>query len=206
MLLDRGRGDDERLGDPFVRFPLGHRREHVLLSGAEPIERPILPTAPQHPSDDLRIQRAAAVGDPPDRIDERLHISDALLQEVPDALGVLTDQLEGVMLLVELRQDEDAGLGALPAKLERRSEPVVLETRRHLHIDHRHIRAMGERSAQKVLGIAGLGRHLEACLGKQASDPLAQKHVVLADHHAQRLCHPSTVSRPVRRLYCGSEK
>jgi hypothetical protein len=158
-----------------------------LLSRAEPVERPIPPAAPQHPPNDLRIQRAAPTRHPRDRIDERVDVSHAFLQQVSDALRALTDEIEGVLLLVELRQHQDAGIGTLSPELERRPQPIVLVTGGHLDIDHRHIGPMGKRPAQKGLCIAGLRSHLKPGLDKKANYPLAKKHVVLADHHAQGL-------------------
>jgi hypothetical protein len=46
---------------------------------------------------------------------------------------------------------------------------------------------VAKRAAQKVLCVAGLRHHLEARLGKQAADALAQEDVVLADHHPHGL-------------------
>ena len=43
---------------------------------------------------------------------------------------------------------------------------------------------MRERLAQEVVGVARLRDDLEARLGEQPRDALAQQHVVLADHHA----------------------
>jgi hypothetical protein len=38
--------------------------------------------------------------------------------------------------------------------------------------------------AQEIVGVAGLSDDLEPGLGEQARDPLAQQHVILADHHS----------------------
>ena len=46
MLLDGGLADDERLRDPEVGLPLGHRGEHVALARRELVERPAA-AAPQ---------------------------------------------------------------------------------------------------------------------------------------------------------------
>ena len=158
-----------------------------MLSRGEPVERTILTAAPQHPRNDLWVERTAPTRDARDRIDERVDISNTLLQQVSDTLRALTDQIERVVLLVELRQHQDAGIRTLSTKLERRPQPIVHITGRHLDIDHSHIGAMGKRPAQKGLCIAGLRSHLKPGLDKKANYPLAKKHVVLADHHAQGL-------------------
>ena len=122
-----------------------------------------------------------------DRVDEALDVTDALLEQVPDSLGALADQLERVVLLVELREDEHAGLGPLPSQLDRRPQAVVAVAWRHLDVrDH-------DTSGRCASPCAGgrRRRRPERPTSNPASvssprDPLAQQHVVLADHHAQR--------------------
>ena len=70
-------------------------------------------TAAEHPPDDLGVKRAAAAGDPGDRVDEALDITHALFEQVADSLGALPDQIERVLLLVVLRKHQHTGLGPL---------------------------------------------------------------------------------------------
>ena len=46
---------------------------------------------------------------------------------------------------------------------------------------------MGTALAQKFVRVPGLSGDLESGLDEQSSDPLAQPHVVLADHEVQRI-------------------
>ena len=149
----------------------------------------ILAAAAEHPRDHLGVERGAAGGDPVDRVDEDLQLPHTLLEQVPDALGVLGDQLLRVVLLVILREHEDSNVGLLALELERGAQPVVLVVRRHPDVDHRDIGAVGERPAEEVVGIVGLRDHIQTSLRQQASDTLAHQHVVLADHDAQRFRH-----------------
>jgi hypothetical protein len=178
---------------PF-RLALGHRAEHVALARAQRVERTGRPPAPEHPPDHLGVQRAAAGGDAPDRLQERLDVAHAFLEQVAHALGLRADELERVLLLVVLGKHEHAGLRTLLAQLERRAQPVVAMIRRHLHIGDDHVGLVGKRLAQEGLGVAGLPDDLEARLGKQARDPLAHEHVVLAEQHPHGRRHTAKLS------------
>ena len=70
-----------------------------------------LAAATDHPRDDFRIDCAAAVGDADRGLNELLDRPDALLEQVPDAVGAIGEQLHGVALVVVLREDEHCGLG-----------------------------------------------------------------------------------------------
>src|SRR3712207_6956711 len=43
----------------------------------------------EHAADDLGVQRAATGGHPPDRVGERVHVADPLLEQVADPFGAL---------------------------------------------------------------------------------------------------------------------
>jgi hypothetical protein len=169
-----------------VGLALCHRGQHVALACAEPVERPIALTAPEHAPHDLRVQRTAASRDPVDRVDKALDITDTLFEQVADPLSTLPDQVQSVALLVELGQHQHTGLGPLAPQLDRRAQTVVPVARRHVHIGDHDRRAVRETLAQEIRGIAGLGDHVEASFGEQSHDPLAQQDIVLADHHPQR--------------------
>ena len=68
---------------------------------------------PEHPADDLGVERAAAGGHALHGVDERRHVADPLLEQVADPLGTVADQVQRVALLVELREHEDAGVRQL---------------------------------------------------------------------------------------------
>ena len=56
-----------------------------------------------------------------------------------------------------------------------------------------YIRAVGERLAEEVVGVAGARHDLHARVVEQSRDAFAQEDVVLADHDPQRLAHDPTV-------------
>jgi hypothetical protein len=185
VLLDRGVGDEERLGDAVVRLSLGHLREHVALTRRQAVQRTTAPASQHAPHHD-RVERGAALGDALDRIDERRDVADALLEQVADAVRVLADQIERERLLEELRQDQDPRLVGPAAQLERRAQPVVLPARRHLHVDDRDVGPVRARLAQEVDGVARLRDDVQSRLREDPRDPRAEEDVVLADHHADR--------------------
>src|SRR5712691_9916497 len=93
VLLHRCLADKERLSYAAVGLALRHRRQHIALACAEPVKRAVALAAAEHTSDDLRVERAAAPGDPGDRVDEALDITHALFEQVADSLGALPDQV-----------------------------------------------------------------------------------------------------------------
>jgi hypothetical protein len=186
-VLFHGRlADGQGRGHADVRLAFGHRRQHGPLPGREVAQWVVPPVAAQHAPDDRGVQRGAPGRHPPDRADERLDVPDALLEQVADAFGAVADEVEGVRLLVELREDQDAERGLAAAQLQGRDQAVVVPVRGHLHVHDRDVRAVGQRFAQQVTGVPGLGHHVEPGLGQQAHDALAHQDVVLTDDHAQR--------------------
>ena len=88
-----------------------------------------------------------------------------------------------------------SGSGA--ANLDRGAQAVVGVVGRHLHVDDRHVGPVGGHLAPQVVGVAGLSDDLEAGVGEQAAEPLAQQQLVLGDHDSQRR-HASNATAPRR--------
>src|SRR5271165_5128423 len=198
MLLDSGLADQERLGYASVGLAFRHRLEHISLPRAEPFDRPVALAAAKHTRDDLGVERGASSSDACDRIDEGLHVTHALLQQVADSLGAITDELERIALVIELREQQHAGVRTLTSYLNGRPQTVVAVTRRHVDVGDDDRGLVGKALAQKIRGVAGLSGDLEPGLDEQPGNPLAQQHVILADHDPQRSGHRPTVA------LCGS--
>ena len=186
VLLDRVRGDDQRLGDALVRAPLGHQFEHLALARGERLERVVAAAPAEHVGDDRRVEHRPAGGDAPHGVGEQLEVGHAVLEQVADALGVVADQVDRVALLRVLAEHEHADVRLRRADLHRRAQPVVGVVGRHLHVDDRDVRLVRGDLAQQVGRIAGLGDDLEAGVAEQPHDPLAQQRLVLGDHDAHR--------------------
>ena len=190
VLLDGGLADLQRYGDADVRFALGHRGEHLAFAWGEVTELTGAAATAEHPTDDLGVQRAAARGNTVYGVDERGDVSDALFEEVADAFGAVSDEVQRVGLLVVLREHEHAHVGKPAAQLGGGDQPVVLVPRRHLHVDDDDVGTVRKRLSPQIIGIAGLGDDIATAFGEQAGETFAQQHVVLSDHHAQPLRHP----------------
>ena len=95
VLLDRGLGHDERLGDAAVGLALGHRaRARRARAGVSSSSGP---SARRRPSMRATISGSSAlppVGDALHGVDEARDVADALLEQVADALGVVADQVD----------------------------------------------------------------------------------------------------------------
>ena len=172
------------LGDPPVRAALAHQLEHLALARRERVERVLAAPAPEHPRDDVGVERGAALGHPAHRVGERGEVGDAVLEEVADALGAVADQVERVALVGVLGEHEDADVRLARADLDRRAQAVVGVVGRHLDVDDRDVGLVRGDLAHEVDGVAGLAGDLEARVLEQPDDALAQQGLVLADDDA----------------------
>ena len=110
VLLDRARRHHEALGDRRVRAPLGHQLEHLALARGQARER-VRRRPSRGASSCVTTWRSSTV--PPaatraQRVEERPHVADPLLQQVADPGRVLADQLARVGRLHVLREHEHA--------------------------------------------------------------------------------------------------
>ena len=81
--------------------------------------------------DDGRIERVAAGGDGPDRVDQLIALRDVILQEVPVAGRALGQQGHGVFGVVVLGEDDYAGPRMPLAHLLGGVDALAVELRRH---------------------------------------------------------------------------
>jgi hypothetical protein len=84
-----------------------------------------------------------------------------------------------------LGEHQHPGLRQTAAQLKRGTEAIGPVPRRHLNIDDRHVRSVGESLAEEVLGVTRLAHHLESGLFEQARDALAEKDIILCDNDAR---------------------
>src|SRR5919197_927770 len=175
VLLDGGLADDEGLGDPSVRLPLGHGGEDVALARAELTEWSLGADTTEHSSHHPWIERAAARRDTCHRLREGADVPHAFLQHVA--------------LLIELRQHQDPRVGTLAPQLDGGPQPVVGTGRRHLDVHDRNVGPVCERPAQEVLRVTDLQDDVKAGLDENARDALAHQHVVFTDDNARAHRH-----------------
>src|SRR5919106_3586344 len=197
VLLDGRLGHEQLVGDGHVRLAFRHRGQDVALTRSELRERALPGLAPEHPGHDLGIECTAAGRDAVDGVDERIDGADPLLEQITDTLRTIADELDGIPLLVILREHEDADLGPPAPELDRGPQPVVQALGRHPDVDDRDVGTMRQRLAQKVVGVTRLGDDVVARLAEDPGDALPQEDVVLADHHTPGSRHAPTV--PARK-------
>src|SRR5262245_14662351 len=185
VLLDGSLGDDQPLGDRLVRAPFGHQLEYLALTRGQPRDRVVASPPADELRDDRRVQRRASVGHAADRARELVDVGDTVLQQVPDSLGVVREQLHRVVRLDVLGQDEDADLRMLLANRLRRGEALVGVARGHPDVDDRHVGVVAANLEQQVVRGRRLADDLEAGLLEDARDPLPQQHGVFGDDDAE---------------------
>ena len=132
--------------------------------------------------DDLAVERRAAGRDALDRLDERAHVADALLEQVAEARGAGREQLGRVDGLDVLAEDQDAGLRVARAQLDRGAHALVGERRREPHVDDRQVGLVRADDPQQPGAVVGVRDDLDPALAHERDEPLAQQRVVLGDH------------------------
>ena len=177
------------LADGVVREAFGDEAEHVALALAELVDRVSLAPSPEKPRDDRRIDDGLPLAQPPQRVDERGRIVDAVLEQVAGPLGVILEQPHREARLDVLREHEHADRRVELTDALRRDDPLVGVRRRHADVDDRAI-GLGRRDrAHQPVDVAGLADDLDAGAVEHAHDPLAGEHRVIGndDSHASSL-------------------
>ena len=144
-------------------------------------------------ADHLAIERSPAGGDALDRVDERPHLADALLEQVADPALSRRKQLTGVDRLDVRGEDQDRELRMAPARFQRRADPLVGERRRQPYVTDREIGLVAVDDPQQPGTVLGLRDDLDPVLGQQRHHPFAQQRLVL-DHYYS---HGSTAQTTV---------
>ena len=114
--------------------------------------------APEHPRDDLGVERRPALRDRAHGLDEVAEVGDAVLEQVADAARVVADELGHEALDQVLGEHEHADVRLPAPDLDRRPQPVVGEVRRHPDVDHRDVGLVRADLAQQVRRVARLRR------------------------------------------------
>ena len=82
------------------------------------------------------------------------------------------------------------------AQVPRGAQAFVGERRRHADVDDRRVRAVRGGGAQELLGAADLGDDVEAVVGEQAPEPLADHDGVVGEDHAHGISARTRVPAP----------
>jgi hypothetical protein len=180
--LDGFGGQEQRLADRAVGVALGDQLEYVALAVGQLVERTALALASNQARDDRGVDHALAIVDAPQRVGEHGEIRHPLLQKVARPCGRLLEQPHRVARLQVVREDEDADLGVPAADLLRGDEAVVAAVGWHADVHQSDVGSSSVDHPQQRLGVATTPRDLEAGVLEQASQALAQQHLVVRDH------------------------
>ena len=126
--------------------------------------------------------------DPSHGRDELAHLADPVLQQVAGALGRLGEQGRRQPELHVLGQHQDGDLGVVATDVEGRLHPLVGVGGREPDVDDGDVGREAADLGQQLRRRAALGGHLEACVGEQPGEAVAQQDAVLGDGHPQHRC------------------
>jgi hypothetical protein len=160
VFVYRAVGDDEPFGDGAVAEALGHQRQDVALTRAEPFQAGVLPGAGEQLRHDLGVDGGAAVRHAPQRVQELLDPADPFLEQIAEAADTAREQIRGEGLLDVCGEHEDGQAGPAAASLDGRDDPLVGVGRWHPHVEDGHVRLVFPDGVQGVLGVARGGHHV----------------------------------------------
>src|SRR6266511_5185628 len=183
VLLARSLGEPELTGDAGVRAALGHQGQHLAFPYCEDGERVRAPSDLDQCLHETRVDDRSARSDPPQRLDELVHVQDAALEQVADPIAG-GEQFRRLLDLDVCRQDEDAGLRKLVADRVGGLEPLGRVRGRHPNVDDHELWLMFAHELDQLVCVARLAGDLEVGSLEQAREPFAQKDVVVGHDDA----------------------
>ena len=134
--------------------------------------------------DDHRVEQGAAGGDGADGVGELVALGEAVLQQVGVAGRAVGEERDGVLGVVVLAQDHDAGAGLALSDLLGRVDALALEGRRHADVADDHLGLVLGGRGQQLGMVGGLADDLDVGLAAQERvDARAHEEVVVGQHH-----------------------
>ena len=130
------------LRDGLDRPALGDLVQELLVGLGEP---GVVGDRLHQRLDDLRVEHRAAGRHLAHRAGELVALADPVLEQVGVAGGAVTEQRDGVVGVVVLRQHDHAGAGVALAQRLGRVDALALEARRHADVGDQHLRAPAPR-------------------------------------------------------------
>ena len=181
----------------FVR-PSAMSAEHLALALGELLERVAAAAgAPDELPDDRRVEHRPARRDAAHAVGERLEVRDAVLEHVADALRARLQQLERVARprrTARARGSRPAGPRSRIARAARSPSSVCVGGMRMSTIATSG--RCASTSASSSSPSAARPDDVEARLGEQPREPLAQEHRVVGEDHSHGISACTTVPRP----------
>ena len=132
---------------------------------------------------DLRVQDAAAARDLVQRADHLVDVGHALLQQVAEAFRAVFQQVVGVLLVRELREDDDPDRGMRRPDLAGGADPLVGVRGRHPDVGQHRVGLQRLDFGEQFVVRCGGSDDLHAfVLGEEGRDSLADEVVILGEH------------------------
>ena len=172
MSFDRDRLDRRSFGDPGEQLVFGRRQ-------VRPADRAY------QGLDNLGIEHRPAGGHGADCASQLIFGRHAILEQVGAPGGPLAEQGDGVLGVVELRQDHDPGAGMSLAHEPSGIDPLALESRRHTDVRDDHLRRKLLRACDQLFVVARHGDDIHIAGGlEQRAQALAHDQAVVGQQHA----------------------
>jgi hypothetical protein len=149
-------GELARGSDGLDRSPLRHLTKQVLLIG---VEFPLGAHRPHERLDYLRIDHRTAGGDLPDRAGQLVALRDPVLEQIRVTGSPFGEKRNGILRVVVLRENHNAGARMQPANLLGGLDAFTLEARGHADVGHDYLWS----------GRTGAG-HERVVVGRDADD------------------------------------
>jgi hypothetical protein len=130
-----------------------------------------------------RTDHRLAVHDPPEGVDDECDVGNSILEEVPDALGLILDEAHRVARFDVLREHEDTDLGMVVADRAGRDETLVRVGRWHADVHDGDVRPHRSHVLQQGLGVLRLRHDVDARVPEQPHDARSREHHVVGDDY-----------------------
>ena len=153
MLLHGALGDHHDLGDTGVGAALGHKRQHLALTGRERGERVVAPSALENLGDDVGIQDELTARHPLDRAEEGVDVADPVLEEVAEGASAIGEEIRQVACDDVLAQQQDGGTRPLVADAGGGAQALVGVGRRHADVGDDDVGPQPQRLAHEGLAV-----------------------------------------------------
>ena len=99
VLFDGALGDHELFRDARVGAALGHEPEHLALARGELVDGIVAPASADELGDDGRVESGAALPHAAHRVRELVHVRHTVLEQIPDSLCALGQELHRIRRL-----------------------------------------------------------------------------------------------------------
>jgi len=181
VAFDGSRAEDDPFANRGVGAPFGHKGETLALPVGQLVQRSGWSSAIDEGRDDPGVDDRAAVPDASDRLREGVKVPDAVLEEVAAPCALVLEQLHGVAGFDVLREDQDANGGVALPDPQGGLEAFVGECWGHPDVCQGGVGLQCTDPAQEVVGVVGLGEHIESLLPEQPNDAFPEQQRVVGD-------------------------